>query len=101
MMSIRQSFRKMARQPSQPNLQANLSDAAADENDSSASKKKKCSDHYCLECGVLACTRCLTRAGKHSGHDVIELSEAFEKPKEEIVRAMEPLQTQLLAIDKA
>ena len=46
---------------------------------------------YCKDCQVLVCYKCVAKNSKHHEHDYDEVTAAFEKCKEEIVAAMEPV----------
>ena len=76
-----------------------------------AGKKKNnqlCSEHvgkalelYCETCGELICSHCALKKGKHYSHDYEVLDEVFEKYKEEITPSLEPMEKQLVTINKA
>ena len=56
---------------------------------------------YCETCGKLICCKCALKGGKHWNHDYGELNEAFEKYKEEVASAIEPIEKQVVIIKKA
>ena len=56
---------------------------------------------YCETCGELICYKCALKGGKHHSHDYEELSQAFEKYKEEITSSFEPMEKQVVIIKKA
>ena len=57
---------------------------------------------YCETCGDLICYKCaLKKGGKHWSHEYEELNEAFEKYKEEVTSAIEPMEKQVAIIKKA
>ena len=56
---------------------------------------------YCETCGELICLKCVTKSGKHHGHDYEELNVAFEKYKKEITLSLEPMEKQVTIIKKA
>ena len=69
---------------------------------------KKCFVHedkeselYCETCGELICLKCVTKSGKHHGHDYEELNVAFEKYKEEIMSSLKSMEKQVTTIKKA
>ena len=55
---------------------------------------------YCETCGELICLKCVTKSGKHHGHDYEELNVAFEKYKKEITSSLEPMEKQVTIIKK-
>ena len=57
---------------------------------------------YCETCGDLICYKCaLKKGGKHWSHEYEELNEAFEKYKEAVTSAIEPMEKQVAIIKKA
>ena len=56
---------------------------------------------YCETCGDLICYKCALKGGKHWSHEYKELNEAFEKYKEEVASAIEPMEKQVVIIKKA
>ena len=57
---------------------------------------------YCETCGDLICYKCaLKKGGKHWSHEYKDLNEAFEKYKEEVTLAIEPMEKQVVIIKKA
>ena len=55
---------------------------------------------YCETCGELICLKCVTKSGKHHGHDYEELNVAFEKYKKEITSSLEPMEKKVTIIKK-
>ena len=68
-------------------------------------KARHCFDHDGKEldetCGELICWKCIAKGGKHREHDYAELSQAFEKYRQEIVSSLEPMEKQVTIIKKA
>ena len=67
-----------------------------------------CFDHveeelklYCETCGELVCLQCVLQGGKHHNHDYALLKVAFEKYKKEITSSLEPMEKQVVIIEKA
>ncbi len=67
-----------------------------------------CSEHdgqevklYCETCGKLICLKCVTKGGKHHGHDHEVLDEALKKYQEEIRSSLELARKQMTTIDQA
>ena len=56
---------------------------------------------YCETCGELICYKCALKDGKHWSHEYKELNQAFEKYKEEVTSAIEPMEKQVVIIKKA
>ena len=56
---------------------------------------------YCETCGEIICYKCIMKGEKHQTHDYKELVEAFEQYQEELKLSLEPMENQLIAIDKA
>ena len=57
---------------------------------------------YCETCGDLICYKCaLKKGGKHWSHEYKELNQAFEKYKEEVTSAIEPMEKQVVIIKKS
>ena len=56
---------------------------------------------YCETCGELVCLQCVITGGKHHDHDYTLLKVAFEKYKEEILSSLEPIEKQVVIIEKA
>ena len=56
---------------------------------------------YCETCGELVCYHCVIQGGKHHDHDHVLLKVAFEKYKEEISSSLEPMEKQVMIIEKA
>ena len=56
---------------------------------------------YCETCGELVCVQCIMKDGKHHDHDCAVLKKAFEKYKGEITSSLEPMEEQVMAIEKA
>ena len=70
-------------------------------------KARHCFDHegkeldlYCEKCGELICWKCAYK-GKHIDHNAEELAQAFEKYKEEVRAALEPMGKQVTTAEKA
>ena len=71
-------------------------------------KSRHCSDHegkelelYCETCGELICWKCAFKGGKHHDHDNEELKQACEKYKQKIMSSLEPMEKQVMTINKA
>jgi hypothetical protein len=69
---------------------------------------RRCSVHegrdlelYCETCEEHICTRCALRGGRHHSHQYDELSQAFEKYKQQIAPLLEPLENQVVTITQA
>ena len=69
---------------------------------------KHCSEHlekevdiYCETCRELVCYKCVIRGGKHQNHDYKEIDQAFLEYKEWIVASVEPMEKQVITINKA
>ena len=56
---------------------------------------------YCETCGKLVCLQCVIQGGKHHDHDHALLKVAFEKYKNEILSSLEPMEKQVVLIEKA
>ena len=56
---------------------------------------------YCETCGELVCLQCVIQGGKHHDHDYALLKVAFEKYKNEILSSLEPMEKQVVLIEKA
>ena len=56
---------------------------------------------YCETCGELVCYHCVIKGGKHHDHDHTLLKVAFEKYKNEILSSLEPMEKQVVLIEKA
>ena len=56
---------------------------------------------YCETCGELVCYHCVIQGGKHHDHDHALLKVAFEKYKNEILSSLEPMEKQVVLIEKA
>ena len=56
---------------------------------------------YCETCGELVCLQCAIKGGKHHDHDYTLLKIAFEKYKNEILSSLEPMEKQVVLIEKA
>ena len=56
---------------------------------------------YCETCGELVCYHCVIQGGKHHDHDYALLKVAFEKYKKEITSFLEPMEKQVVIIEKA
>ena len=56
---------------------------------------------YCETCRKLVCLQCVIQGGKHHDHDHALLKVAFEKYKEEISSSLEPMEKQVVIIEKA
>ena len=56
---------------------------------------------YCETCGELVCLQCVITGSKHHDHDYTLLKVAFEKYKEEISSSLEPMEKQVVIIEKA
>ena len=56
---------------------------------------------YCETCGELVCLHCAIKGGKHHDHDHALLKVAFEKYKNEILSSLEPMEKQVMLIEKA
>lgn len=73
-------------------------------------KKEKhyCSEHgdeelklYCETCGFLICLKCVTKRGKHHGHDYEILTEALKKYREVIRCSLKLVSKQMANVDQA
>ena len=56
---------------------------------------------YCETCGELVCLQCAIKGGKHHNHDYALLQIAFEKYKKDILSSLEPMEEQVVIIEKA
>ena len=56
---------------------------------------------YCETCEETICWKCIKKGEKHNNHNYEELDEAFEIYEREIMSSLEPVEKQLLAIEKA
>ena len=56
---------------------------------------------YCETCGELVCYHCVIQGGKHHDHDYALLKVAFEKYKNEILSSLDPMEKQVVLIEKA
>ena len=56
---------------------------------------------YCETCGELVCLQCVIKGGKHHDHDYTLLKVAFEKYKNVILSSLEPMEKQVVLIEKA
>ena len=56
---------------------------------------------YCDTCKDTICFKCIMKGEKHHSHKYEELNKAFEKYKGEITSSLEPLEKQLVTIEKA
>ena len=56
---------------------------------------------YCETCRELVCVQCAVKDGKHRDHDCAVLNKAFDKYKGEITSSLEPMEWQVMAIEKA
>ena len=58
-------------------------------------------EFYCETCGETICWECIMNGSKHHSHEYDKLDKAFERYKGEIMSSLEPLEKQLMAIEKA
>ncbi len=63
-----------------------------------ANKKLKL---YCQTCEKLICSKCGLRGGKHHSHEYKEISEVFERYKEEVTPSLESMEKQRKRINEA
>ncbi len=56
---------------------------------------------FCETCEDLVCYKCALKGGKHYKHDCQEISEAYEKFKQEIAQSLEPMQKKLTTARQA
>ena len=56
---------------------------------------------FCETCGELVCLQCVIQGGKHHDHDHALLKVAFEKYKKDITASLEPMEKQVVIIEKA
>ncbi len=63
-----------------------------------ANKKLKL---YCQTCEKLICSKCVYRGGQHHSHEYEEISEAFERYKEEVTPSLESIEKQKKRINLA
>ena len=56
---------------------------------------------YCETCGELVCYHCVIQGGKHHDHDHALLKVAFERYKKDISSSLEPMEKQVVIIEKA
>ena len=56
---------------------------------------------YCETCEELICWKCIAKSSKHHEHNYTELDEAFEKYKQEVTSSLEPMEMQVITINKA
>ena len=56
---------------------------------------------YCETCGELICLHCAIQSGRHHDHDHALLKVAFEKYKNEISSSFNPIEKQVVIIEKA
>ncbi len=56
---------------------------------------------YCQTCEKLICSKCVYRGGQHHSHDYEEISEAFERYKEEVTPSLESMEKQRKRINEA
>ena len=56
---------------------------------------------YCETCGELVCYHCVIQGGKHHDHDHALLEVAFGKYKKDITASLEPMEKQVVIIEKA
>ena len=56
---------------------------------------------YCETCGELVCYHCVIQGGKHHDHDHVLLKVAFGEYKNEISSSFEPIEKQVVIIEKA
>jgi len=56
---------------------------------------------YCETCAKLICYKCAVRGGKHYSHQYTSLDVAFEAYKQEILASLQPMETQLLTVNRA
>ena len=76
-------------------------------NTPSRNMAKYCFEHsdeelklYCETCGELVCYQCVIKGGKHHDHDYELIKKAFEKYKTEISSSLEPMEKQVVIIEK-
>ena len=72
------------------------------------SKVRSCSEHreeelrsHCETCGELVCVQCIMPGGKHQNHDCVAFEIAFERYKVEITSSVEPIEKQVMTIEKS
>ncbi len=56
---------------------------------------------YCQTCENLTCLKCVIKGGKHQNHDCVEISEAFERYKEEVTPSLKLMEKQRKRINEA
>ncbi len=54
---------------------------------------------YCQTCEKRICFKCGLKGGKHQNHDYEEISEAFERYKEEVTPSLESMEKQMKSIN--
>ena len=66
-----------------------------------------CSEHdgrevelFCETCEQLLCYKCVIKGGKHHGHNYKNISEAFERYREEVTPSLKPIEKQMITIAK-
>lgn len=71
-------------------------------------EKQYCSEHceeelklYCESCRSFACLKCVTKGGKHHGHDYELLNEALKKYREELQSSLELVSKQMASVIRA
>ncbi len=56
---------------------------------------------YCQICSKLICLKCIIKGGKHQNHDCVEISETFERYKEEVTPSLGSMEKQMKRINEA
>ena len=104
LLQIRDSFNNLQNPPT--NLEGAVGDIAVENTPNNAAQfcfehVKKELELYCETCGELICYKCGLKGGKHHSHNYEELDQAFEKYKKEITSSIEPMEKQVVIIQKA
>ena len=60
----------------------------------------KCLKLYCEVCNELICVECAIRGGKHQSHDYSEVSQAFDKYRQEMILSLKPMEEYLTNINQ-
>jgi len=58
-------------------------------------------EFFCDTCAHFICYKCAVRGGKHYSHQYTSLDEAFEAYKREITASLQPVEKQLLTVNRA
>ena len=104
LLQIRDSFNNLQNPPT--NLEGAVGDTGVENPPKNAAQY--CFEHvrkelelYCETCNELICYKCVIKGGKHQSHNYEELDQAFEKYKKEITSSIEPMEKQVVIIQKA